>query len=72
MGGMVSHPIADTLNRCGAVDPDTRAAEWQAGGWMSQTSQPHPISDMAMAAEAGKREVKLGGVRVYRHAAPSR
>jgi hypothetical protein len=64
--------IADTLNRCGAVDPETRAAEWQAGGWTPQTSQSHSISDMAMAPEAGKRELKRGGVRVYRHAAPSR
>lgn len=64
--------IADTLNRCGAVDPDTRAAEWQAGGWTPQTSQPHSISDVAMAAAAGEREVKRGGARVYRHAAPSR
>lgn len=64
--------IADTLNRCGAVDPDTRAAEWQAGGWTPQTSQPHSIPDMAKATAAGKPEEKRGGVRVYRHAAPSR
>lgn len=62
--------IADTLNRCGAVDPDTRAAEWQAAGWTPQTSQPHSTSEMAKATEAGKQEIKRGGVRVYRHAAP--
>lgn len=63
--------LADTLNRCGAVDIDRRAAEWQAGGWRPETPQPHSTTDMAKAAEAGKGEVKRGGVRVYRHTSPS-
>jgi hypothetical protein len=64
--------IADILNRCGAVDLDTRAAEWQAGGWTSLTGQPHSIPDMAVSGESDKREMKRGGVRVYRHASSGR
>jgi hypothetical protein len=31
--------IADTLNRSGAVDIDTRAAEWQVGSWKAKETK---------------------------------
>jgi hypothetical protein len=66
--------IADILNRCGAVDIDTRAAESWAGSWKIKGTKPEvPQSDTATkpAMEndltVDKLETKCGNVWVYRH-----
>jgi hypothetical protein len=69
--------IADILNRCGAVDIDTRAAESWAGSWKIKGTKPEvPPSDTADTAikpamendlTVDKLETKCGNVWVYRH-----
>lgn len=63
--------IADTLNRCGAVDIDTRAAEWQAGGWKAKETTSESRSSGTQSVAEGelatdKLETRRGNVWVYR------
>jgi hypothetical protein len=67
--------IADTLNRSGAVDIDTRAAEWQVGSWKAKETKSELRSSESMDRPAvkddvmvDKLEVRRGNVWVYRHA----
>ncbi len=66
--------IADILDRCGAVDIDTRAAEWQAGSWKAKGPKPElkpsesgttPVVTNEFAPD--KVELKRGNVWIYRH-----
>lgn len=65
--------IADVLNRCGAVDVDQRAAEWQLSGWKIQdplpgTRQSTSTETTTVAEEeknVGPLGVKRGSVWVY-------
>lgn len=66
--------IADILNRCGAVDIDTRAAEWQTGSWKAKEPKPElkpsetgttPVVADEFAPD--KVEIRRGNVWIYRH-----
>lgn len=63
--------LADILNRCGAVDIDTRAAEWQTGSWKAKetTAESRPSGTSSVAEgelAADKLEMRRGNVWVYR------
>lgn len=64
--------IVDVLNRCGAVDIDQRAAEWQLSGWKikdplpgtgQSTSETIPVAEEER--NVGPLGVKRGSVWVY-------
>jgi hypothetical protein len=61
--------MADILNRCGAVDIDTRAAEGQTGSWKAKETKSELQSSetMGMVVEDEVMVDKRGNVRVYRH-----
>jgi hypothetical protein len=68
--------IADILNRCGAVDVDTRAEEWKTASWKAKGTQPEsrpsatattPVGDERFTAE--RLEIRRGNVWVYRRKA---
>jgi hypothetical protein len=71
-----SDEIADILNRCGAVDLDTRAMEWNVGSWKAKEPKPELPSDISATSTMpgveneftlDKLETKRGNVWVYRH-----
>ncbi|OQW33793.1 MAG: hypothetical protein A4E19_02795 [Nitrospira sp. SG-bin1] len=66
--------IADILNRCGAVDVDTKAAEWQIASWKATEAKPElkpsetetpPLAKDELAAD--RLEIRRGNVWIYRH-----
>jgi len=65
--------IADILNRCGAVDIDTRAAEWQIGSWKAKEPKPElPASGTGTTPVVDELSVDMletrrGNVWIYRH-----
>jgi hypothetical protein len=46
-----AEPVADILNRHGAVDIDTRAAEWRSRGWAGFRHDAQPLSGDEVARE---------------------
>lgn len=71
-----SDEIADILNRCGAIDLDTRAMEWNVGSWKAKEPKPElssgPSDTSTMPGVENeftfdKLETKRGNVWVYRH-----
>jgi hypothetical protein len=67
--------IADILNRCGAVDIDTRAEEWKTGSWKAKESKsqlrPSATATTPVGEEdfADRLEIRRGNVWVYRRKA---
>ena len=59
--------IADTLNRCGAVDIDRRTAEWQLSGWTIRDPLPEaePSGTTEEKTKVGSQGIKRGCVRVF-------
>jgi len=60
-----SGPVADILNRHGAVDIDTRAAEWRGRGWGGFRHDAQPLSGDEITREreyatAGMQNLKPG------------
>jgi hypothetical protein len=64
-----SDEIADILNRCGAVDLDTRAMEWNIGSWKAKEQKPElgPSNASENESTIDELETKRGNVWVYRH-----